>query len=162
MLLPFALSWHFKFEGRARIRAYIKFNEWNAPTLGLDLYGCFGSMYWIRAGWCVSDIQREKKKANWKRKVYKFSHKMIYDSFESIYSSEAVLYCDRLKNPSTICLLKLSVKEDSGGSFSSAETCAILFASSLYPSYRTENTLYPVSFNVCQCTFIIVPLVRFC
>lgn len=62
MLLPFALLWHFNFEGRARIRAYIKFNEWNVPTLGLDLYGCFGSMYWIRAGWCVSGIQREKKK----------------------------------------------------------------------------------------------------
>lgn len=128
----------------------------------MDLYGVFfGSMYWIRAGWPVSDIQREKK-TNRKRKVYKFSHKMIYDSFEGIYSSEAVLYCDRLKNSSTICLLKLCVKEDSGGSFSSAETCAVFLASSLYPSHRTENTLYPVSFNVCQCTFIIVSLVRFC
>jgi len=46
-------------------------------------------------------------------------------------------------------------KKDSGGSFSSAETCAVL-AFSLYPSYGTENILYPVSFNVCQSTFIIV------
>lgn len=95
-------------------------------------------------------ILREKK-TNWTRKVYKFSDEMIYDSFEGIYSWEAVLRCDRLQNYSTICFFKLSLKEDSGWSFSSEETCATFFASGLYPVYRTENALHPFSLSVYNC-----------
>lgn len=67
-----------------------------------------------------------KKKTNWTKKVYKFSNEMIYDSFEGIYSWEAVLHCDRLQNYSTICFFKLSLKEDSGWSFASEEMCHLL------------------------------------
>lgn len=128
------------------LRIYPKNQHYNTWIVAIVLVVCF----WIRVGRCISDNQRERKNPTELERFINSQMKWyIFNSQASLYSSEAFLYCDRLENSSTICLFKLSLKEDSGGSFSSAETCAEFFACSLYPSHWTENILCSVSFNVC-------------
>lgn len=145
-LPQFSPDWHLNFEERTSIKNIKKSTLQHLVWIDtVVLVVCT----WIRVGRCMSDIQREKKNPT---ELERFTNSQmkwyIFNLQASRYSSEAFLYCDRLENSSTICLFKLSLK-DSGGSFSSEETCAVFFTFSLYPSHWTENILCCVSFNVC-------------
>lgn len=158
MLLHFVLLWPVNFEEEIR-KKYTKFNYWGAPTLGLDLYDCFCSTYWIRTGWeCFWYWERKKL-----TELERFINSQMKWYMIHLKASTA----EKLSSTVTDCKTTVQFVFSScpwkkiRGEVLQVKKRAILFASSLYPVYRTENTVYPLSLKLCQCAFIIVTLARF-